>query len=74
MLVIVLTRQKGGFGMSSVFGFGWWFFLLFGGKKEKGACASRISYYWIPDPRKILLRAQQVGNDYPFTAGKYCDE
>lgn len=25
----------------------------------------------ILDPRKVLLRAQQVGNDYPFTAGKY---
>jgi len=43
MLAIVLARQKGGFGMSSVFGFGWWFCITFGGKSdEEVVCATRI--------------------------------
>ncbi len=41
---------------------GWCFFLLFGSKKEKGICTTRISDYWIPD---------QAGNDTKLMVDSY---
>lgn len=61
MLVIVLARQKGGFGMSSVFSLVGGFVLLLAAKVMRGGLYELSALFdnWILNPRKRLLGAQQ---------------